>query len=357
MFFLFLYPQWLQKFYIPSMVLIFAMAFVSALWAARSVLKREECALMYFISLSVLIGGVAFDTFVNYEDWPLMFNNHAVLGIVLFGIIQAIVLGTRLNRYINKMENEVQQRTEEIEHLLRLQMRHALIGEIHHFVVHQWKQNIYAISLYAGSLKNMLTNEHSSMSEKTDLAINQIERNIESMTATVDTFNEFLSPPDPDKHFSVQRVCGEALNLMKDTLSVNSIRLETYFTCDLEIKGYGAEFKQVVINLLDNARKIHEQRRVQDPFIRISTEINEHWFLLTLEDNAGGFEPGKREQVFEEYYSTFSSGSGIELYMARRILSERFHGGLTAEAGAQGARFVISLDQVLRKLPAGHMLP
>ncbi|MBT2696421.1 HAMP domain-containing histidine kinase [Bacillus sp. ISL-40] len=62
-------------------------------------------------------------------------------------------------------------------------------------------------------------------------------------------------------------------------------------------------------------------------------------------DNAGGIEPSLLEKIFEPYFTTRHHGTGLGLYMAKKIL-ENMDGSVLAEDTGDGARFCLTVPKV-----------
>jgi signal transduction histidine kinase len=101
----------------------------------------------------------------------------------------------------------------------------------------------------------------------------------------------------------------------------------------------------VVVNLLDNAVK-HGGREVE---ISVSTAGHAGVILIEVEDNGPGIAPEERSRIFDKFYRAGrgrghgTSGLGIGLYTARRIVEA--HGGTIAvtDRSAGGSVFTVSL--------------
>lgn len=65
--------------------------------------------------------------------------------------------------------------------------------------------------------------------------------------------------------------------------------------------------------------------------------------LVTVGDNAGGIPADNIERVFTQYVSTKKNGSGLGLYIAKKMIEESMHGKLWVENHADGAMFFIVL--------------
>jgi signal transduction histidine kinase len=100
--------------------------------------------------------------------------------------------------------------------------------------------------------------------------------------------------------------------------------------------------KQALLNLMLNA--VDAMDAGGELLLRLTESDTEA--LIEVIDTGAGIDPEIQEKVFEIYYSTKKTGSGIGLPMTRRLIQE--HGGsieLHSEAG-KGTRFAIHLPSL-----------
>ncbi|KAA3657104.1 MAG: hypothetical protein DWQ10_14025 [Calditrichaeota bacterium] len=99
--------------------------------------------------------------------------------------------------------------------------------------------------------------------------------------------------------------------------------------------------KQVLINLIQNAAQAMENDGIISVRIDVISNWNRHFVQISVTDNGPGIsEPYK---IFEPFYTTKTSGSGLGLAVTRQIIIK--HGGkITAKnRDNAGAEFKISL--------------
>lgn len=97
---------------------------------------------------------------------------------------------------------------------------------------------------------------------------------------------------------------------------------------------------QVLVNLLDNAKAALGGAGAIT--VRVG-RAPEGGAFLEVEDSGPGVAPADRERIFEPYFTTKGSGTGLGLPIARRIAEE--HGGRLEVGGepGSGARFRLTL--------------
>ena len=101
------------------------------------------------------------------------------------------------------------------------------------------------------------------------------------------------------------------------------IKSNTRIISDLRVKKIifsRKNFRSIIYNLLDNAVKYRSSQR--DPVIRVRTEVENGWIVLSVSDNGLGFDIGKKDKVFGMFKRLHANvdGSGVGLYIVKRII-------------------------------------
>ena len=60
-----------------------------------------------------------------------------------------------------------------------------------------------------------------------------------------------------------------------------------------------------------------------------------------MRDNGGGIPAEILERIFDPYFSTKESGTGIGLYMSKMIIERNMKGGITARNIEGGTEFIV----------------
>ena len=133
------------------------------------------------------------------------------------------------------------------------------------------------------------------------------------------------------------------------------VRFETEAAPGLVARMDPDAFRQVLLNLLDNAVKYGPQGQT----VRVTAApAGEGRAAIAVEDEGPGIDPAERERVWEPFrrgekaVGSAAAGSGIGLSVVREIVA--WHGGeARVEDGARGARVVVTLPGwTLRAEPA-----
>lgn len=136
--------------------------------------------------------------------------------------------------------------------------------------------------------------------------------------------------------------------LLKNQMDKISYRLNT----DYEVQIDRRSLEQILVNLLDNARKY-----APDEHIRISSYIENDTFTLIVRDWGPSFKKGQSATLFtpfnghdQEDHTQTIDGFGLGLAVCQQ-LAEANQGSITAERANPGARFIVTMciEQVKSK--------
>jgi C4-dicarboxylate-specific signal transduction histidine kinase len=131
--------------------------------------------------------------------------------------------------------------------------------------------------------------------------------------------------------------------LVEGAFRNNNIQLLTEINSNKMVNGYENEFSQVLLNLLNNAKEIHIDRKTANAWVKVMVTEESGKHHVYVKDNGGGIVPGVEEKIFEPYFTTREMGTGLGLYMAKTIVENSMGGKLTAYNDQQGAIFEIML--------------
>ncbi|MBF0317020.1 MAG: hybrid sensor histidine kinase/response regulator [Nitrospirae bacterium] len=267
-------------------------------------------------------------------------------------------VNTHLKLY--SLQKALQQRVQEEvdkrrldEQMLVQQSKMAAMGEMIGAIAHQWKQPLNALSLTIQDMEiafdvGELDKQYIEKSVKQSMAL------IKHMSQTVSDFQNFLKPSTHKDRFSVAEAFYDVAALFSDQLKKDGIelRLNPPRTLELYSSGYINEFKQVILNLINNSRDaIKASRKSGQPddkgWISVDIEEANNQVVVRLRDNGGGIDQSVIDRLFEPYVTTKGAGgTGIGLYMSRAIVEGKMEGSISAFNTQGGVEFVITLPLI-----------
>lgn len=115
-------------------------------------------------------------------------------------------------------------------------------------------------------------------------------------------------------------------------------------------------FREVIVNLSQNAiYAINENlSNIENGMLLISSKLKDDKYILTISDNGCGMTEEKISKIFEPYYTTKATGTGLGLTTVYKIIKE-FSGDIIVKSEEKkGTIFIISIPmpQLDKKLLA-----
>ncbi|MEN8146150.1 MAG: HAMP domain-containing sensor histidine kinase [Campylobacterota bacterium] len=234
------------------------------------------------------------------------------------------------------------------ERMLIQQSKMAAMGEMIESIAHQWRQPLNVMSLSLTKL-DMEHNLDILDDKSFDAQVTTMNRQVQYMSQTIDDFRSFYQK---DKHaidVSLQEMIDDIEALITPLLRSKSIDFKNETDQDIRITTYPNEFKQVLLNLVNNAKDALMSCESDIKEIIIRADEEERTITIQVIDNAKGIDEKIIDRIFEPYFTTKfeAKGTGIGLYMSKIIIEDHMHGNISAENRENGAQFVIRLPKTL----------
>jgi hypothetical protein len=174
-----------------------------------------------------------------------------------------------------------------------------------------------------------------------------LHRATERVTRIATNLRSFArQAPREHAKLDLNAVVEETLLLMQKPLEVDAIRLVTSLDPALgPIMGDPSTLQQVLLNLVTNAREAMASRGGE---IRIETAQAERpgWVQLIVADTGPGISPEELSRVFDPFYTTKQSGTGLGLSVSYGIIQDH-HGTVDVQSiPGHGTTFVLAFPAV-----------
>jgi signal transduction histidine kinase len=157
-----------------------------------------------------------------------------------------------------------------------------------------------------------------------------IERELTRLERVVNDFLQFARPAEPHLGpLSADYPLQEVQSLLGPRLARNGIHLVTEDSPPLTINADAAQIQQVIINLVQNAadsitgtgtitlRARADRKRISNG----ETDV----VILEVADTGKGIQPETEKRLFDPFFTTNATGTGLGLPIAARIVER--HGG------------------------------
>lgn len=239
---------------------------------------------------------------------------------------------------LSRLETSHQDLRETQERLIQGE-KMAALGETAASVTHELRNPLVCIGGFARRLANVLP-EASREREYSEIIVREVRR-MEEMLTNILAFSkkQMLCISECD----IIKMLDEVLILEDDSLRKGNIRLVREFGEDVPpVQGDVQKLRQVVINLIDNARQAMPEGgslvvRAYSTVLR-----GDRAAAVEIEDTGGGIPVTILRNIFNPFFTTRKQGTGLGLSIVHRIL-EHHRGEIEVQNTELGARFVLRL--------------
>lgn len=253
---------------------------------------------------------------------------------------------TELEEYKKTLENRIKTEVAENrkkDRMIHNQSKSVQMGEMLNMIAHQWRQPLNAISASAISVAMKLELDELEFDDVRE-HLTYIQWRVQKMSQTINDFMNFFKPDQEMQKFSLNDVIKDIESLMKAQLQGRGIRILYDERNPISVFSYKKELAHVLINIIANARDAYEGLHVDPKTITVTLgEREDGQLILSVRDRAGGINPENMDKIFNPYFTTKDQGkgTGIGLYMSKRIVLEILHGTIEAANTHEGAEFFI----------------
>ncbi|MEO8351842.1 MAG: ATP-binding protein [Chthoniobacteraceae bacterium] len=142
---------------------------------------------------------------------------------------------------------------------------------------------------------------------------------------------------------NINQLVQESVAFLQPEIRDRRVLVETELRSDLPLLEVDrTQIKQAFYNVIKNAF----QAIKRDGLLRIATDRDDAFVSISFADTGGGISPDAMSQIFEPYFTTKASGSGLGLLIVRRIVRE--HGGEIDLVSDEGKGLTLTIRLPLR---------
>jgi signal transduction histidine kinase len=272
------------------------------------------------------------EAFGTFNRWRVLIGA-AALFVVAVGVALNTMLANRMMRRLQKRERELQTTHEQLITADRL----ASVGMMAASIAHEVNNPLTTIKVLMHSVAERVPR---SAQVGDDLDIVQSE--IDKIKALILRFLQFARPKEPEFIvLDLNDILRRVVLLIRPQAEGRDIAVAESYHDELpSIRADGSQLGQVILNLLFNAI----EAAPDGGRIRITTKTLPNGHVEAGIWNSGpGLSEELTERVFEPFFSTKATGTGLGLPIARMII-DKHRGSLTARGhGSEGTTFIIHL--------------
>jgi signal transduction histidine kinase len=207
------------------------------------------------------------------------------------------------------------------------------------------------LQLMERSVQKLHDDEKAELEQSIDVARSEVNR----LDSIVTQFLKAIRPSRPQlRPENVNTIVEEAVRFFAPELQDREIVVEQELRSDLPLLQLDRDqMKQAFYNVIKNSVEAMHRHGT----LRIRTDLADTHVIVRFVDTGGGMSAENLSHVFEPYFTTKASGSGLGLLIVRRIVRE--HGGELSIESSQGRGVTLTIrlpfiDKRIRMLEAGE---
>jgi len=221
----------------------------------------------------------------------------------------------------------------------------AAVGTMTAGLSHEIRNPLNAASLQLAVLERRVRKlgpgDQAALIEPLELVRDEIAR----LEHLLQDFLQFARPRELDAQpLALEPVIAAVTDLLAGEAERRGVRLERELASDLpRVLGEDEKLRQVLMNLTLNAL----EATPTGGRVRITARTRPQEVWIAVEDSGMGIDPKIGQRIFEPFFSTKASGSGLGLPIVHAIVTQ--HGGAVGvdESPLGGARFWFTLQRAV----------
>lgn len=296
--------------------IVFGMLFYIALNIAR---KGSKSAQYYVLGTGITILMIATYTLTHKGLLPYTFFTFNLLQFALTW--DAVFLTFAIAFRLEQLQTDNLAK----EKILKLKAREETLSSMMSNVTHQWRTPLAQLGSMITTLRTKF--EFSNVSKDESIYyLDNMSKQLKFLSQTVETFNNFTIENKHKIMFNLSKSIGETVSMLADDIKSANIQLNVDIKENIFIKGNENLIEQVILALLQNAKEAIIESNLSNGQIDISLKTVNEKILLLVADNGKQIEFDYKDMIFDPFFTTKKNGSGIGLYLAKKIIEENYKG-------------------------------
>jgi len=222
-----------------------------------------------------------------------------------------------VTKYMEIKDNELKEKMLFIKETHKDRL--SLLGQMSSSFVHEFRNPLTAVMGFVKLMKAGHMN---------DLYLDTIQHELEELNFRITQFlhtSRLKLDEQSKKEVPVLHLINDLIQFLYPSLVSEDIEILTKFEADPRIIAQEDEIKQVILNLLMNSIEA-VKAGPNSPYISIFCGIEESYVKIQISNNGPKIPDEALNVIFEPFFTTKELGTGIGLYVCKKII-ELHHGG------------------------------
>lgn len=246
------------------------------------------------------------------------------------------------SNYALHLEDMVNERTKELESAQQLLMRAEKLASIGHLaasIAHEINNPLQPIRI---NLEHMLEDIQDNVPIDTR-AVETIQESVERIRRIVSRLLEFTGKRNLDSSdiqlLNIRQIIESVIGLNRKFFEKENMQIAADLNDLPPVYGSKDQLEQVFMNIILNAKAAMQQNGT----LRIGTYLDNDYAIAQFTDNGIGIPAEELSKIFDPFYSTKASGTGLGLFVSYGIVQQH-HGEIEVSSQVgKGSTFTVRL--------------
>ena len=211
-------------------------------------------------------------------------------------------------------------------------------------IAHQWRQPLSHINALVSSIDNRLY-ELAVSDTVVSKQLLEIEKITKEMSKSIDNYRGYLHRTSD--YCLIRELFEGVQKNIEHLLRKREISLDINIEEDLKVSADVKLLEELIVTIINNSRDALLSRNIYKPEIKLSAWSEEAYLFIKICDNAGGMSKSVKQKIFEPNFTTkhSSEGTGVGLFMVKKLLAEKMNGDISVKNVENGACFTLKLPR------------
>jgi len=211
-------------------------------------------------------------------------------------------------------------------------------------VAHEIKNPLASISIYLQLMDKMMEKNGSMTREEAKKYLDVVSEEVDRINKIAVDFLFAVKPMKVNLAIcNVNDIVKKTVSVVAAELEQKGIALNLHLAVSLpKVLADCTLIQQSILNLINNAMQAMPEDR-KDPTITVSTFMEDDMVKICVADNGCGMTEEQMSKIFEPYYTTKSSGTGLGLTVLFKIMKQH-EGDVTVHSTpGKGSEFTLQI--------------
>ena len=252
-----------------------------------------------------------------------------------YSVFVRVLNGSRGNRL---MMVEDCTGTQMAERKLRQESKMIAVGQLSAGLAHEIRNPLGLIKNYSYLLRDYATDDMAGHSLD---VIGDSAKRIDQLVENLLRFSRLSN--DKTEMLNVEKLLRAILDLEQKKLEKQKVTLSLVCAKDLTLYMCEETVKIIAFNLINNAVEAFREADMSEGRLKVGAKCEEGVFYLKVEDNGPGMSQTVVEHIFNPFFTTKDTGTGLGLYIVNSEL-EKVNGQITVDSRpGEGSAFTVKI--------------